>query len=334
MDSIAELFAELGFKVNDKGLKAFETKLKSLQQTVQSFTKSNAQLYSKVEKGLARSQLAELRNLKIQKEKLKVSEEQVKLSTMNAKAEAMMAKARQQTAKAEGAVNKAKTGKSSGADSNRIEKEKFKAMMKHQRVREKWAKQDATAAANEARRQDREARRAEQQRLREEQRAQRQAVRDRAARSERMRSFFGRAVGRPSQMGTQLQGEAMSWGRGFFPGLGGAFAVANVVKQTQEINALRNSLIAVTGSAEGGVKAFKELKDIARPMGLDYLALGNKFAGVRSAAQSMGMEVSDANGIFESFAKYGTVMGLSAEKMDKAFLAVQQMMSYKGSFIL
>ncbi|ATI16080.1 putative tape measure protein [Pseudomonas phage vB_PaeS_B8] len=133
-------------------------------------------------------------------------------------------------------------------------------------------------------------------------------------------------------MGMGIGSELAGWGRGFIPGLGGAFAIMQLNRANQELQGQRLAMQAVGGGVQGGQELQATLRDISQRLGLDDRALGSSYVKMMAAGQASDFSKEQVDSIFQSMAEYGRVMGLDGEAMKGSFRAVEQMMG-KGQIM-
>jgi tape measure domain-containing protein len=120
--------------------------------------------------------------------------------------------------------------------------------------------------------------------------------------------------------------------------LGGAIAAAFSVQKVIEFSKsvfdaerrmelLQNRLSFLTGSADKGGEAFLRMATTARKLGLDLETTLSGFADFGIAATQAGMAVQQAERIFVSVASGLRAAGASSLQTQRAFYALQQMMS-------
>jgi len=145
-----------------------------------------------------------------------------------------------------------------------------------------------------------------------------------------------RAVGRFNRNVGNYPRQAL----GFMKDLLGAFGLAggitlfadmakdafNTVKELQSLNM---ALLQVTGSQEQMAKSQAFLADISEKYGVEIKDLTKMFTQFYVSAKDK-MAGKDIENIFESITKAGASMGLSQENMQRAFLAMNQIMA-KGA---
>ncbi|ALT58348.1 tail length tape measure protein [Pseudomonas phage PaoP5] len=133
-------------------------------------------------------------------------------------------------------------------------------------------------------------------------------------------------------VGMGIGAEMAGWGRGFIPGLGGAFAIMQLNRANQELQGQRLAMQAVGGGVQGGQELQATLRDISQRLGLDDRALGSSYVKMMAAGQASDFSKEQVDSIFQSMAEYGRVMGLDGEAMKGSFRAVEQMMG-KGQIM-
>lgn len=120
---------------------------------------------------------------------------------------------------------------------------------------------------------------------------------------------------------------------GAFGIVGGVSAIAaittDIVEQTKELQSLDLALQTVTGTAKEFESQQQFLRKIAMDYGADLNTLTKSFVQFYASAKDK-ISGNEIQSIFESVTKAGGVLGLSVERQEKAFLALNQMMS-KGT---
>lgn len=124
-----------------------------------------------------------------------------------------------------------------------------------------------------------------------------------------------------------VAGMAASWGRGFIPGLGGAFAVSHLNRQVQEFEAQQQAASAVSGSQQAGGATLDRLRTMGNEIGFDYRSQAMPFLRMIASGTNAGMGQGEVETIFSNMAKYGRVMGLDDESMKGSMRAVEQMLN-------
>lgn len=97
-----------------------------------------------------------------------------------------------------------------------------------------------------------------------------------------------------------------------------------------QLQALESSLLFSTGSAEKAADAYAFVRAEAERLGLPLQVLGKQFAQIAAAANGTALEGEQTRKIFTAVASAARVMGLQSFQVERALLAVQQMMS-KGT---
>jgi len=117
---------------------------------------------------------------------------------------------------------------------------------------------------------------------------------------------------------------------GAFGIIGGVSLFANIVKDTyrlsKELQGLSQALKQVTGTQEEYLKQQVFLKQIASDFGVEINGLTQQFTQFYVSAKNK-IAGNDIQQIFKSITKAGATMGLSVDAQQRAFLALNQMMS-------
>jgi len=120
---------------------------------------------------------------------------------------------------------------------------------------------------------------------------------------------------------------------GAFGIVGGVSAIAaittDIFRQTKELQSLDLALQTVTSTQQNFLEQQQFLRRIALAYGADINSLTSSFTQFYASAKDK-LAGKDIQNIFESVTKAGGVLGLSVERQEKAFLALNQMMS-KGT---
>ena len=103
----------------------------------------------------------------------------------------------------------------------------------------------------------------------------------------------------------------------------------DIFKTTKELQGLDNALKQVTGTQEQFSRSQEFLRGISESFGLEINGLTRQFTQFYVSAKDK-LSANEIEGIFTSISKAGAVMGLSVENQERAFLALNQMMS-KGT---
>lgn len=145
------------------------------------------------------------------------------------------------------------------------------------------------------------------------------------------RASNARSIGHAAG-GAGVGAAAAHWGRGFVPGLGGAFAVSQLNQINQQMQGQNNALTAVTGSEAMGQDTKSRFKRMADEIGFDYRDTMPSFTKMIASGKGAGMKQDDVENIFRSMTEYGRVMGLDGESMKGSLRAVEQMLN-KGQIM-
>lgn len=120
---------------------------------------------------------------------------------------------------------------------------------------------------------------------------------------------------------------AMGFARGALPGLGAAFAVGQLNKINQEMQAQQLAMTAVMGSEQAGKEQTAWLRNLANTIGFDYRQVGPSFNKMLASGKTSGMSTESVQNIFQGVSEYGRVMGLDSEAMKGSMRAIEQMMN-------
>lgn len=127
---------------------------------------------------------------------------------------------------------------------------------------------------------------------------------------------------------------------GFMRNLAGAFGLVGgvtlfatitreVFQTTKELQSLDNALRQVSGTQEQMARSQAFLRDVSEAYGLEINGLTKQFTQFYVSAKDK-ISATEIENIFRSVSKAGATMGLSVENQERAFLALNQMMS-KGT---
>lgn len=113
-----------------------------------------------------------------------------------------------------------------------------------------------------------------------------------------------------------------------------AFAVGSLIEFGQQIvdvtrktELLQNQLNFVAGSAEGGERLFRQLQKTAKDLGIEFTSLAKGYSGFAIAAKQNNISAQQSLVIYTNFAKGLRGAGASAQATERAFYALEQMMS-------
>lgn len=105
------------------------------------------------------------------------------------------------------------------------------------------------------------------------------------------------------------------------------YVVGEIVRTTAAMEGLKNQLNFIGGGSQQGAEDFEYLKQKSNELGLDLQVAAKSFASFEAAARGTELQGKGVRDVFESVAMASTVMHLSAEQSEGAFMALQQMMS-------
>ncbi|ATS92270.1 tape measure protein [Stenotrophomonas phage vB_SmaS_DLP_5] len=103
--------------------------------------------------------------------------------------------------------------------------------------------------------------------------------------------------------------------------------LSGLVQAQMALQQIQNGLQAASGSAAGGAQEFAFLSDMAERVGVRLVDAGNAYAAYYSAAKAANLTTAETRDLFQSTAEAGAVFNLSAQQVDAALLALQQMMA-------
>lgn len=103
-----------------------------------------------------------------------------------------------------------------------------------------------------------------------------------------------------------------------------------LIKTKLELDRIRNTLLAATGSTKKASQEFRFASKVARQFGLDLRTAALQFAQLTAAARGTSLTTKQIRDVFESVAVASTALGLSAEQTSGALRALQQVIS-KGT---
>lgn len=105
------------------------------------------------------------------------------------------------------------------------------------------------------------------------------------------------------------------------------YVVGEIVRTTAAMEGLKNQLNFVGGGSRQGAEDFEYLRQKSNELGLDLRVAAKSFASFEAAARGTELQGKGVRDVFESVAMASTVMHLSVEQQEGAFMALQQMMS-------
>lgn len=116
---------------------------------------------------------------------------------------------------------------------------------------------------------------------------------------------------------------------GWAAALGTAFFVANkrIAQMIIEIESLGRTLAFVTGSAEAASEAFEFLEDLSKKLGISLEVGAKAFTQIAVAAKSSSLTMEQVKEIYTAMAEASAVLGLSSQRIELSFLAINQMIS-------
>jgi tape measure domain-containing protein len=100
----------------------------------------------------------------------------------------------------------------------------------------------------------------------------------------------------------------------------------SVFQTTKELQSLDNALKQVSGTQEQMARSQAFLREVSEAYGLEINSLTKQFTQFYVSAKDK-ISATEIENIFRSVSKAGATMGLSVENQERAFLALNQMMS-------
>jgi len=130
-------------------------------------------------------------------------------------------------------------------------------------------------------------------------------------------------------------GAATSNLSGFIPGIGGGFAMMNLNRVSQELQAQRLAMGAVTAlptntpeqNEAAGTEQIQWVRDLADQVGFDFRATTPAYTKMLASGTSAGMTTDSVQNIFGGVLKYARVMGSSTDDTKGGMRAIEQMMN-------
>ncbi len=138
----------------------------------------------------------------------------------------------------------------------------------------------------------------------------------------------GRQFGmRQGMMAGGVAGTAATWGRGFIPGLSGAFAVSHLNTAIQDMRGQDLALQAVTGSKEEAMRQKAWMENLSGTLGLVTKDTLPAYTKMLASGSTSGYSTGSVQNIFTGVSAYGRTMGLDQESMKGTFRAIEQMIN-------
>lgn len=103
-----------------------------------------------------------------------------------------------------------------------------------------------------------------------------------------------------------------------------------VIEAGMQLDALENTLLFALESSEAAGEAFGFLRAETDRLGISFVGSAKQFAQMNAAAVGTALEGEKVRDIFTAVSEAGRVMGLQTFQIERAFLALQQMIS-KGT---
>lgn len=115
--------------------------------------------------------------------------------------------------------------------------------------------------------------------------------------------------------------------KGAIAGIGLGFLIKDIAQTSMKLDGIRNTLKAVTGTAQGAGQEFDFVRSEAKRLGLELISAGQGYAKFSASAKTSGLAATDIKKIFSAVSETATVLGFSAEETSGSLLALSQMMN-------
>lgn len=103
--------------------------------------------------------------------------------------------------------------------------------------------------------------------------------------------------------------------------------IESIVRTGLDLERLRNSFTAITGTAERSRQEFGFVRDTANRLGLDIQSLGDSYRSLLAATRGTQLEGQATRELFTSLTNASRAYGLSTDQTGRALLAFQQIIS-------
>lgn len=103
--------------------------------------------------------------------------------------------------------------------------------------------------------------------------------------------------------------------------------VRPLVETQRQLDQMRNSMIAATGSMTAARSELGFVREESERLGLNLAATSLQYARFAAAAKGSGVEAKEVRRIFVAVSESATVLALSSEQTQGAFRAIEQIMS-------
>jgi tape measure domain-containing protein len=213
---------------------------------------------------------------------------------------------------------------------NRLEKEEAKKAQQSVRTTEKAAREKANAESRSSKQREAEQKRATREAEKEERKrsaAAEKAEREKVKATQKAESERTAAVQKSTQLMTAPLRELRNL-------VAGAFAIGAIKAFTQELvvllaelEILQSRINFIYGSETGGKAGFLRLSSAIKDLGLDFKTTIEQFTTFNIAAQQANFTTVESEKMFIDFAASLRAVGASNLQVQRAFYALQQMMS-------
>lgn len=293
---LAKMFAELGFRVDEKGLKQFDRKLKETRKAIQQNSKEVIASNNKADKT---AKTATASQSKFAKE---IRSNYAKLRPTLRKVNEDLRRIRDQV-------------KSGGIDGVEAKDLRRRVVARGQTLRKARQKERVAHLKNLDNIFDAEVRKTLET-------ARKRREIERRAHKERLREAY--QLNRTRSLGSRYRG-VREYSRAFIPGIGGAFAATQSTRAFQNYQGMQAGLTAATGSQAQASEEFDFLTKLSNKLGLFVANLGKSYTNLAANTRGTALEGAETRKIFEAVSSYARVLNLSAADQDGVFRALTQM---------
>jgi tape measure domain-containing protein len=328
MQQLAQYFASIGFKVDQKQLKDLDNSLKKVENSLKRFINTFDTAIPKIERGLAKAQNAQKRQLDIEGKQIRNATAKGRLDSQNlktqlasAKVQAGMLRLKEAEQRISEKVSKA-SGWKQGPSRSDIYKLRDRAAQNAPRFgpsrAEMYRLRDAFETS-QIRESSRDA-------WRSRKRVQDVGVAEEMAYAAQQRKDSWHRQGKGFDVGHSMS-TGMGMMRGLLPGFGAMWSLSSLNRMSQEIYAVGSALQTVSGSAAEANSQMAYLNGLGKELGVTTREIGPQYARFLSAARGTALEGSGAQSGFKSFVKYAKVSGADPESTKGSLVALTQMMA-------
>lgn len=320
---IAEFFAKLSFKIDSTAVDQFERGLRNLENRIMQLDKRLTGKFDKIQKGFAKQQMMRKRDLEIQMKETNLATAKIKqgMTALALSEKQIKAGQRKNKTDQQGWGVNLRGIQSSIALNKQRHREEIQLI--RQRSRElRRQTQDALRTGNASPIGGRN-----------------KSIRNNMFMAEeaayRMNNAFDRSnrprtasgTRRSAFLGAGAGSSAMSFGRAFLPGLGGAWALSGASRINQQMQGQELALQSVLGTPEKAKASKDWMEKYSNYLGIDYRESLPSYTKMLASGMSSGMNEGQVRGIFSGVSEYGKVLGLDKEAQKGSLRAIEQMLN-------